>query len=70
MDSQTSKSVVIDSTLSSSYGGLKKSKMDVGSSQGSTDGTQRVGSESDWVKKSWNKKKEKKMSIHDFDKIK
>ena len=52
-----------ESSLSSSYGGMKKSKLDPNGTSNTFDPT------AEWVKKSWGKKKEKKLTIDDFEQI-
>ena len=63
--------------LSNSYGGsgnMKKSRMErvelTSSCPSNNNKDELHDPTNDWVKKSWNKKKEKKISIDDFEQIK
>lgn len=65
---QSSKQQVIKNqfpldSLSNSYGSSKRTKIDDSNSQ-------LVDPASEWIKKSWSKKKQKKVSINDFQQIK
>lgn len=58
------KNVFPTDSLSNSYGSSKRIKNEEYGNEGVIDPA------SDWVKKSWNKKKQKKISINDFEQIK